>query len=182
MKHARKIRLTSKDLYSMVVGAIRELFTNDCTKTKLWEYYYATKRGDFIDKVVNEMGPVIPHACLIIYTTNIGLTNNIDHWTSEVRKFLRNMIRKQVAGVKGTQGLQNAVHQAFIKGNFFNIETIMAICKPKFAKEYKRINPAVFESSCQAFLDMLPSLEKLIATFDQTQLDDYANSLQTIKL
>lgn len=182
MKHSRKMRLTPKDLYEMVVGAIQELFTNDHTKTKLWEYYYATKRGDFIDKVVNEMGPVIPHACLIIYTTNIGLTNNLDHWTSEVRKFLRNMIRKQVAGVKGIQGLQNAVHQAFVKGDFFNLETIMAICKPKFVKEYKTINPTVFESSCQAFLDTLPSLEKLIATFDQTQLDEYANSLQTIKL
>ena len=182
MKTIKRAQLTPKDLYEMVVGAIQELFTNDQTKTKLWEYYYATKRGDFIDKVVNEMGPVIPHACLIIYTVNIGLTNNLDHWTSEVRKFLRNMIRKQVAGVKGIQGLQNAVHQAFIKGDFFNLETITAICKPKFTKEYKRIDTNLFECSCQAFLDTLSSLEKLIATFDQTQLDEYANSLQNIKL
>ena len=177
-----KVRITEKELRQAIKNSIVRLFGSDEIKPLLYEYYYATKRGDFIKTIMNNMIPMIQHGCLIIYASNMGQETYIKHWSDEVSTFLRNMVKKTVSGVNGIEGLKTAIHQAFMKGDFYNISTIQSIAKQKFKHEYKKVNEALFEQSCQALLSTFSHLENVIASFDQNEIDKYAQSLKNIKL
>lgn len=134
----------------------------------------AIRRSMFESQMFNHVHQIIENWCLVrwadMYPVD-GAPINRNHWASELKAHIKNIIDIQIKGSKKDKVIQHVLLKAY---ELDNSDRVAAIIRDKFSDEGLEKYVNVISQDC---VDHIEDICRVLASKDISDVDDYVNGM-----